>query len=334
MVAMAGKPGPFALGFDIGGTNTKVGLVNLSGEVSAFRSFPTDARGTSPTHFLSRLVENLEAVLDQARGEVIGIGASVHGWTDDARLGPILCVNTPALHGVNLKQHLVDAFNRRVVVNNDLTAHVLAEYTYGTGRGVRRFLCLALGTGLGAGVVVDGKPLRFVGGCAGDTGHIILEPGGPACSTGCRGCAEALCGIGGIERLARDIYGDHVDAHTVIAAARDSSDTRAVEVMTRIGHYVGQALASLSVIFLPDRIALSGGTAETGDVLLRAVCERFDTLVGDYHRTYAGMSGDYYNGVEIVLGKMRGETGVVGSVVELFEPYLHGTVQEARGGHV
>ena len=107
-----------------------------------------------------------------------------------------------------------------------------------------------------------------------------------------------------------------MSAHDVITGAREGNDEKALAVIRRIGDYVGQLLASLSVIYLPDRMALTGGTAEAGPVLLETVRSRWDELVGDYHRTYVEM-GDYYDGTEIVLGRTRGETGVVGAVVEL-----------------
>lgn len=321
---------PLTLGFDVGGTHTKVGLVNPTGEISAFRRFPTEAQ-TEADPFLRRLVETIRDVLAQADGAVIGIGMSLHGYANEERTGPILCTNTPALNGLNLKAVIEDAFHLPTVVNNDLTAHVLAEYTFGAGRGSRRFLCLAIGTGLGAGVVINGEPLRYVGGCAGDTGHVIVEPGGPACSAGCRGCAEALCGVPGIERLAAEMYGQPVPAHEVIAAARRGDDPTAARVMRQIGFWLGQTLASLSVIYLPDTIALTGGTAETGPILLDAVRERFEELVGDYHRTFTQMAGDYHPGVQIVFGKARGETGVIGAAVELLRPYIASTVSSS--GH-
>lgn len=313
----------WALGFDIGGTSTKLGLVNPAGEISHFRHFPTNARGESADPFLKSLIENIGNLLDKVDGKITGIGASVHGWTDDARTGPILCFNTPALHGLNLKQILQDKFSLPVVINNDLAAHALAEYTFGSGRGIHRFLCLAMGTGLGAGVVVNGKPLRYVGGCAGDNGHIVIEPGGPSCSTGCKGCAEALCGISGIERLGKAQYGRDVTAREIISAARAGDDPIATNIMRQIGIYTGQLLASLSVTYLPDRIALTGGTVEAGPVLIDAAKERFEDLVGNYHRNFAQMGGDYYNGVDIVFGEMRGETGVVGATVEILQPYLN-----------
>jgi glucokinase len=308
---------PLALGVDVGGTGTKAGLVDQAGNVFAFRRFKTQGHGDSAEPFMADLRACVRALLDEAPADVTGIGLSVHGWTDDQRRGPILCLNTPALHGFDMKTPLGEEFKLPVVVNNDLTAHVLAEYAHGVGKGAARFLCLALGTGLGAGVVVNGEPLRYVGGCAGDTGHVILEPGGPACSTGCRGCAEALVGVEGIERLAEKAYGRPTSARDVITAAREGGDEKAAAVIRQIGRYVGETLASLSVIYLPDRMAITGGTAEAGPILMEAVKARFEELVGDYHRTFAGMPGDYYSGTEIVFGRTRGETGVVGAVVEL-----------------
>lgn len=312
-----GIQAPLALGVDVGGTGTKAGLVDRAGQVYAFRRFPTQGHGDSAEPFMNDLRSCIRSLLEEAPVEVVGIGLSVHGWTDDERRGPILCLNTPALHGVDMKTPLGGEFGLPVVVNNDLTAHVLAEYAYGVGQGVGRFLCLALGTGLGAGVVVKGQPLRYVGGCAGDTGHVILEPGGPPCPTGCRGCAEALVGVAGIERLAQETYGQPRTARDVITAAREGGDEKATSVMRQIGRYVGETLASLSVIYLPDRMALTGGTAEAGPVLMDAAKARFEELVGEYHRTFAGLPGDYYSGTEIVFGRTRGETGVVGAVVEL-----------------
>lgn len=309
-----------ALGFDIGGTHTKIGLVSADGQIRGFKRFPTDAQGNDPQPFIDRLLIELAHTLEQMDTPVVGIGVSVHGYANEERTGPMMCFNTPALEGLDLKRILAQHFDLPVVLNNDLTAHTLAEYHFGTGRGKRRFLCLAIGTGLGAGVVINGEPLRYVGGCAGDTGHIILEPGGPACSAGCRGCAEALCGVAGIERLANRHYGKAVSAFEVIANAREGSDTIAIGIMEQIGRYLGQLLASLAPIFLPDRIALTGGTAEAGDIVLKACRDSFEDLAGGYHRAFAAVGGNYYSGTEIVLGETRGETGVLGAAAELILP--------------
>ncbi|MEZ4621906.1 MAG: ROK family protein [Caldilineaceae bacterium] len=307
----------WTIGVDIGGSHTKLGVVNQLGEISHFRRIASDVT-VAAQPCLARLLDLIETLRAKCPEQIAGIGLSLHGYVDTARRGPIICPNTPALNGLDLHQLLEDRCRLPVIINNDLTAHVLAEYHFGNGRGARRFLCLAIGTGLGAGVIVDGKALRYVGGCAGDTGHIILQPGGPTCAMGCRGCAEALCGVAGIERLARTQLGRQVTADEVIAGAA-AGLPEMTAIMEQIGSWLGLTCASLCAIFLPDRVALTGGVAEAGEVLLDGCRRKFQEVVGDYHRTAAALAGDYYSGVDFVLGEMRGQTGVVGAVVEFFQ---------------
>ena len=311
---------PIALGFDIGGSKTKIGLVNGYGEVLAYNDFPTEVQAASLDSFVQKLFEEIQALLDLVDGKVIGIGATFLGWIDDARTGPFLCMNVPALHGINLRGLLDAEFHLPVVLIDDINAHTLAEYTYGSGQGYRRFMCLAMGTGLSAGVIIHGKPLQFTGGCAGDTGHVILRPGGPICSAGCKGCAEALIGVAGIERQGLEKYGSYKPAYEIIKNAREGNDPIAIDIMRQIGLFTGELLASLSHIFLPERISLTGGIAKAGKVLLDATNEQFEQLVGDYHRLYSKFSGGYYSGVDIVSSKLEDRTGLIGAVVQLFNP--------------
>jgi glucokinase len=314
---------PLAVGADIGGTHTKLALVDREGNIVDFQRVSSDAFG-NPQPFLDELVYRI-AKLREGREEVVGIGVSVHGYVDPERKGPIVCPNTPALRGFNLRGLLEDNFGLPVAINNDLTAHVMAEYNYGSGRGTRRFLCMAVGTGLGAGVIIDGEPLRYLGGCAGDTGHVVIQPGGPSCSMGCQGCAEALCGVAGIERLAKERTGRDTPAHEVISKAREG-EPEATAIIGQIGEWLGLTLASLCAIYLPERVALTGGVSESGPALLEACERRFRELVGVYHERTVEMAEQFYTGVEFVQGEMRGQTGVVGAVSELLRP--HKTTQE------
>jgi glucokinase len=311
-----------ALGIDIGGTHTKIGIVDEAGRIYGLRRIATEARGTDPQPYLNHLIANARQVVDEAGGEIFGVGLSTHGHLDEARHRPVLCENTPALTGVDMHGLLADTFGRPVVVNNDLTAHALAEYYYGSGRGVRRFMVMAIGTGLGVGVIVNGVPLRYIEGTPGDSGRLILEPDGEPDVLGVRGTVEGLCGVRGIERMAQERYGREVAAYEVIRAAREGNDPTAQAIMENVGAYLGHALALLSPVFLPNKIALTGGTTEAGPVLLDACRARFDALIGNYHRTLAQMAGEYYSEMEIVLGEMRGETGVVGAVTELFQDFM------------
>lgn len=307
---------PLTVGIDVGGTHTKLALVDDNGEISNFRRMPSDT-STDPQPFLDDLVQNARELVELGGADVMGIGMSLHGYVDDK--GPIVCPNTPALRGLNLRGLMEDAFGLPVVVNNDLTAHALAEYHFGSGRGTKRFMVMAMGTGLGAGIIIDGEALRYAGGSAGDTGHVIIQPGGPECSMGCKGCAEALIGVPGIERLAKERTGRDIPAHEVIAGAR-SGDPEMVPIIQQIGEWLGLTLATLSVIYLPERIALTGGQAEAGKVLLEATERRFRELVGTYHERTAEMTDLFYERVEFVVGEMRAQTGVVGAVAELLRP--------------
>jgi glucokinase len=312
---------PVALGFDIGGSRTKLGLVARDGQMLAYREIPTASQTQPVDDFIASLFREIHALLELGQGAVIGVGATFLGWIDEARTGPFLCLNAPGLHGLNLRALLEDEFHLPVALYDDASAHAWAEYTYGRGRGVRRFMSVALGTGVGVAVIINGESLKFTGGCVGDAGHIILRPGGLACSSGCRGCGEALIGVSGIEQHALGKYGIQKNARQIITEAREGTDPLAIDIMKDIGVYIGELLASLSHIFLPERIALTGGTSRAGPVLLQAARERFEELNGPYHRTFAAMSDGYYSGVEIVLGELQGETGVIGSVVELFQEY-------------
>lgn len=308
----------FALGVDIGGSCTKMGLVDRAGAVTEARQFATAVQGDQPDQFIAQLLAEVGGLLTSQPQGVIGIGVSFLGWLNEAGTGPQFCMNAPGLHQVDFKRLLAEAFRLPVVVHDDVTAHTLAEYHYGSGRGSRRFLCLAMGTGLGAGVIINGQPLRFTGGCAGDTGHIILRPGGPICTSGCRGCGEALIGVAGIERLAVLQYGDHRRAVELIGAAARGEDAVAAKVLAEIGQYTGELLASLFRIFLPEKIALAGGASRAGAVLLDAAISRFEELSGGYYRTYASLPGVDFRGVHIVLSRLEGETAVVGAATEFF----------------
>jgi glucokinase len=310
-------PNRIALGIDVGGTNTKLALVDAQGRISSFQRIPTDALGRDPHPFLGRLFASMDGLLASTSAPVVGIGISMHGEVDTERRGPILAGNTPALRNFDMRGALEDRYRLPVDLYNDLTAHSLGEYHFGTGRGVERFMCLAIGTGLGAGVIVKGQPLIIDGGNSGNTGLIILDAQGPLDHNGIRGSAEGLCGVRGIERLARERYGREVRAHEVIAAAREGGDPDAVAIMRQIGAYLGQTLASLSVIFYPHRITLTGGTAAAGSVLLEAVRDQFEHLIGPFFRDIAANTHGHFREVEIVLGEQGSETGLLGAVINL-----------------
>jgi glucokinase len=314
------KLGPrHALAIDIGGSTTKLGLVSSGGKITLSGVFPTRATGSDPEPFFAQLFPALDARIVAASKPLLGIGVSTHGEVDRERRGPIIAGNNPALRNVDIHGKLEARYGLPVVLNNDLVAHALGEYHFGCGRGAERFMCMAVGTGLGAAMIVHGQPLIIDGGNSGNTGLIILDPDMPRDSNGIAGSAEGLCGVPGIERLARERYGRTVKAAEVIASAREGGDPIAQAIMAQIGSWLGQALASLSVIFYPHRIALTGGTASAGPILLDACRRRFTHLAGDFFRDIAQNTGGHFHDVEIMLGQRGAEAALLGASVELFQ---------------
>jgi glucokinase len=290
------------IGCDIGSTNTKIALVRADGRVLRQSTIPTTTHGDPNPYFAE-----LRAVMTGFQvSETRGIGISTTGLVAPDRRSIRFNPNTPALVGVDYVDQLAP-LGRPVIVEADLNAAALGELRFGAGRGARRLLVATIGTGLGAGVVVDNQVVRFAAHMAGDSGHVILDPTGPRCTAGCRGCAEAFVSTPGLLRAyaraaAREESKEDVTARVVIAAAREA-EPLALAAVAEVGGWAGQWLASLAPIFLPERIVLCGGIAEAGEALLRPCRERFAELVGpEYH-------------CPIVGGELGALAGAVGAAV-------------------
>jgi glucokinase len=187
----------------------------------------------------------------------------VAGFINPARDRLSYNPNMAWLEGFPLRAAVADALCTTVALEVDSNSSCLGEYRFGAGRGSRRFLCLVSGTGLGAGMAIDGALVRFMGECIGDAGHVVVAPDGPECPCGGRGCAEAMVSESEIVRNAQS----GATLREVMENARQSNG-RAVEALATAGRALGVAMASLAQIFFPDCIALAGGLAEAGDLVL------------------------------------------------------------------
>jgi glucokinase len=314
-------PGGCAIGIDIGGTYTKAGLVSGDGTVHNLTRFPT-ASHVDPVEYLNRLRALVSGWIKE---QPLGIGLSLPGFHAPDGRSIQFNPNTPSLVGVDFFS-LFEASHLPVRIEQDLNTPALSEYSLGAGQGSKRFMAATMGTGAGVGVILEGELLRYTANCAGDTGHIILEPDGPVCQVGCHGCAEALVTIPAVEREARARLSqegasgttnlfpspESVTAREIIEAAR-AGEPMSVDIMQLIGRRIGQWLACLAPIFLPDRIALCGGIVEAGAPLVDACRERFLQLTAtDYAQS------------QIVTGRFRELAGIVGAAV----PFLNSAGSE------
>ena len=288
-----------AIGADIGGTSTKLALVSNDGEILSIQSIPT-GEGQDPENLITRMyaeVKNLFAVAQNKSLKVEGIGISIAGFINPERTRLEFNPNLPALENYPITQAFFNRFDLPVALEVDSNCATLGEQRFGTGKASKRFLCLAIGTGVGGGMTIDGELLRFTYECMGDMGHVIVQPGGPSCSVGCKGCAEALVSAPGIVKRAKLALPSHpysslnttnqengeLEARDIIEAAR-LDDPLAVMLLEDTGYWLGLALASLSAIFLPDRIALAGGVSEAGDLLLKPTEAAFRSNAGAFYQ--------------------------------------------------
>jgi len=312
-----------AIGIDIGGSNTKIALVNTKGEISGYTKFKTLDNNDNRTDFLNKLFSKISSIISNTEGNIIGIGVSMLGFQMEDGSGTYHSANVPKFNRFNIRRPLHNRFNLPVIVTNDLTAHSFAEYYYGNGNRCERFLNVAMGTGIGATMILKGEPVLLFGGTTGDCGRIILDPSSKIkCGGNVFGSAEALCGTKGIELLAKSYYppGKEFVSHDIIAAAREGKDEIAVEVMQKIGEYMGLLLANLSFIFLPQIITISGGTTKAGLPLIETCKNHFNDLAGSYHRMLKVSIIE--EGIEIREGKLGSEAGVIGGAVPILKPYF------------
>ncbi len=229
------------LAVDIGGTKLAVGRVGPTGVLTDRRSAPTPAQG-GPEPMWERLVE---LVTDVRRGDEVAVGVGCGGpmEPDGRTVSPL---NIPAWRRFPLHARLVELTGRPVHVDNDAKALALGEGWVGAARGVRDFVALVVSTGVGGGIVLDGRLLDGAGGNAGHIGHVIVEPEGRVCGCGARGCLEA------------EASGTGIRAATGAAPAEADEELR-----QRTGRLVGRAVASV-VNLLDLRLAVVAGSVALG----------------------------------------------------------------------
>jgi len=266
------------LGVDIGGTNTALGLVDRGGHCHATAVMPTKGDQAAPI-FFGRLHARVQALL-----EGLGPGfhlAAIGMGAPNANYYRGTIENPPNLSWdfVDIRAELAPYFQVPVVATNDANAAALGELHFGAARGMRDFIVITLGTGLGSGIVVDGKLVYGSTGFAGEVGHVIAEPGGRLCGCGRLGCLETYASATGIcltahELLAasseasilRQLLPDRISSRRIFEAAQEG-DRLAREAFEITGELLGRKLADAVVFTSPEAIILFGGLAAAGELL-------------------------------------------------------------------
>jgi len=306
-----------AIAIDLGGTNLRVALVNEAGKLSHWKRHNPPGRKQSIIDMMVQLVAEAARLAESEHLAIVGVGISTGGRVD-FKSGTIVDSTTliPDWKDVHIKDIVEESINIPTVVDNDGNCSAVAERVFGKGKSAQNFISIALGTGIGGGIYVDGRILRGENNYAAEIGHVTVNAEGPRCSCGGRGCVEMYASGSGLVRwakeeypmLVREIVGSEVSAKAIAGLAR-SGNTQALELLARSGRMLGAATAGWVNIFNPSLIVLSGSLIGLGDPYFK---EFRETLVSRAIRPTA-------DNLKIEFSDLRNEAGIIGAAALVFE---------------
>ena len=284
---------PYVIGLDLGGTNSVFGIVDARGEIKATTAIKTGAYKTSD-EFVNASVEALQPIIEQVGGietiKAMGVGApNGNYYNGTIEFAP----NLPWAHNgvVPLAKMFSDKLGVPVALTNDANAAAIGEMVYGVARGIKNFIVITLGTGVGSGIVVNGQLLYGCDGFAGELGHVIVEKNGRPCGCGRKGCLEAYCSATGVARTARELLAtterpsllremnpeDITSLDVSIAAGK--GDELANEIYEFTGHLLGEACANFTAFSSPEAFIFFGGMVKAGELIMKPIREAYDQNV-------------------------------------------------------
>lgn len=260
---------------DIGGTKIAVGLVDDAGRVAARTDTPSYV-GRGPADATERISQILDVQQRQAGTRIAGIGIGCTGPVDPLS-GELQDVNTlPGWCGWNPVLQLSEAFGVTAAMENDADAMALGVARWGTGSGKQSLICITVGTGIGAGIVLNGQIYRGANHSHPELGHHIIEPGGPQCTCGACGCWESLAAGPALEQWfskeATKASPGGTTAREICDRAR-GGDPIAMKAVMREGRYLGAGLANVISMFMPEAIVLGGSVMQSAELFLPLIHE-------------------------------------------------------------
>ena len=278
----------YAIGIDMGGTNTVFGIVDNDGHVLSKGSIKTGTHADINL-YIDELYTELSKLIDTVGKENIkgiGVGApNGNYYTGDILYAP----NLPWKGEIHFAQLMTEKFGIPTALTNDANAAAVGEMTYGAARGMKDFIMITLGTGVGSGIVINGKVVYGHDGFAGELGHVIaVREGGRTCGCGRKGCLEAYASATGVARSAQEIMKattkpsllhntplDKITSKDVFDAAM-SGDEVAKKIFNYTGKILGECFADFVTFSAPEAIILFGGLSKAGDLILNPIVEHME----------------------------------------------------------
>jgi glucokinase len=311
----------YAIAIDLGGTNIKAALVDENARIIKKENIPAQADKGAEVVLknIKKLIHNFLSFDRSVK--ISGIGIGTPGVVDSE--GKIRgAANISGWDGFNLSEAIRSDFNLPVVVGNDVSIITLGEATYGAGKGYKDIVLLALGTGIGGGIVIDGKTIFGHSGCAAEIGHMSVEVNGYPCNCGGFGCLEVYASATGIVRIAKDMAKknqntsmikisqgiENITAKIVYDSAK-AKDVVAMQVIKEVGKYLGVGIANLVNILNPQLVIIGGGVSFNGDILLDSVKDSLALYSLSLSR----------ENVQVKLSQLGNDAGILGAACLVFQ---------------
>lgn len=283
---------PYVIGMDMGGTNTVFGVVDSRGNVISKSAIKTGTH-TDVNLYIQDLHDEMMKLIDSAGGldkfKGIGVGApNGNYYTGNIEFAP----NLPWKGVIPFAKLMTEKFGIPAALTNDANAAAVGEMTYGVARGMKNFIMITLGTGVGSGIVVDGKVVYGHDGFAGELGHVnVMRNNGRLCGCGRTGCLEAYASATGVARSAREILEtstkesllrnipiDDITSKDVFDAAIQDDEV-AKEIFNFTGKILGESFSDFIAFSAPEAIVLFGGLSKAGDLILNPIKENMEKNV-------------------------------------------------------
>lgn len=285
---------PYVIGLDLGGTNSVFGIVDSRGDIKATTAIKTQGYETVD-EYVNASVEALQIIIDQVGGidkiKAMGIGApNGNYYTGTIEFAPNLSWGHSGI--VPLAKMFSDKLGIPVALTNDANAAAIGEMTYGVARGMKNFIVITLGTGVGSGIVINGQLVYGSDGFAGELGHVIMDRvNGRPCGCGRKGCLEAYCSATGVARTARELLETtdepsllrDLDPASItsldVSIAASKGDALAKHIYEFTGKMLGEACADFAAFSSPEAFIFFGGLTKAGPLLMDPIKKAYDANV-------------------------------------------------------
>jgi glucokinase len=298
----------YVVGVDVGGTNIKLGVVDPSGQVIVRTSFPTKPFASSRIKLIAALAREIEASISIAglnKKQIAGVGIGVPGLVDYEKGIVRFLPNIPGWKNVHLKSILQQRIKIPVFVDNDVKIITLAESKFGAGKGVRNLVCLTLGTGVGAALILNGQLYRGEDNAAGELGHVPLNEHGPRCNCGGFGCFERYVGNRALFELAGRVMGTRGRSTEEMYALAQQGNKKALVFWKTAARHIGNGLVGIVNLLNPRLIIIGGGISHNEKFLFKTITE---TIRG----RAMSLQGSAF---KIKRAKFKDDAGIIGAYV-------------------